>query len=364
MGKVVKTLTGHGGGGTTKTSEKSTQNQSQQSWLEQNPQYQQLQNQALSEANNFNMPAYQFAGNNENINAALAGLSKGVDTTGYKNAYEQMLSQGQDQYTSGIGSTTDALNKLNQLGGMSQADYQNMMKSEYNSDLVNQEIAQLRGDVTDQYNQQVTALNQQANMAGGMGNSRAGVAQGIIAGQAAKAIASGSVQYRVAEEQQAYNRLNSYLNMQSSTAGQLAQIGQNQAAQGLQMYGAGMGYYSQYNQAQTQNLQNQFTAGQYQRQTQQQQYDINRQNELIRQSPALQRLAYYNQTFLPMANLSTSGTGTFTGSGTNKTPGSGGNLLGGLMGMGGSYLGGMFGGGMGSQMGGMIGGAFGNSYGG
>ncbi|WBM71928.1 hypothetical protein OH773_06720 [Buttiauxella sp. WJP83] len=367
MGKVVKSLTGHGGGGTTKTKENSTKTESQQSWLEQNKQYQTLQNNALNEANNFNMPQYQLAGANNNIDQALAGLGQGVDTQGYKDAYLQMLSQGQGQYNQGSNALSSALGKLNQIGNMSQADYQNMMKSEYNSDLVNQEIEQLKGDVNDQYQDQVQHLNQQANMAGGMGNSRAGVAQGVMAGQAQKAIASGSVQYRVAEEQQAYNRLNSYMNQQSSAANNIAQIGSNMSSQGLQMYGAGMGYYSQYNQAQTQNLQNQFQAGQYQRQMQQQQYDVNRQNELIRQSPALQRLSYYNQSFLPMANLSTSGSGTFTGTGENKTPGQGGNLLGGLMGMGGAMLGQHYGmsdtgTGMMSMFGGMAGNAFGSSY--
>lgn len=367
MGSVVKhvtnALTGHSGGGSTTQKENSTTNQSQQSWLEQNPQYQQLQNNALGEANSFNMPQYQLAGSNSNLNQSLAGLAQGIDTSGYKNAYTSMLGQGQNAYNQGSDILSGAYNTLNNLGNMSQSDYQNMMKSEYNSDLVNDEINQMKGDVNDTYAHQVESLNQQATGTGNMGNSRAGVTQGRFAEAAQKAIASGSVQYRTAEEQNAYNRLNGYLNLQSSTANNLANIGSSQQQMGLGMYGAGMGYYSQYNQAQTQNLQNQFTAGQFQQQQAQNAIDVARQNQIMAQSPSLQRLAYYNQTFLPMAGLSSTGTGTYTGTSTANTPGQGGNLLGGLMGMGGTALGGMYGGQMGAQMGGMFGGAFGNTYG-
>ncbi|ELO4930466.1 hypothetical protein QUR06_000263 [Escherichia coli] len=371
MGSVVKhvtgALTGHSGGGkskTTTTESSNTQNQSQ-SWLEKNPQYQALQNNALREANNFNMPQYQVAGQTADTRSALAALARGVDTSQYRSASQQMISQGQSAYNQGGQTLRSAQNTLNSLGNMTQKQYQDMMKSEYNSDLVKSQIAQMTSDVNDEYNSQVHALNQSANASGAMGNSRAGVAQGVMAGQAQKAIASGTVQYQTAEEQNAYNRLTGYLTQRTNVASSLASIGQNQQSQGLQQYGAGMGYYSQYNQAVTQNAQNRLTAGQAQQQYAQQVIDVNRQNALIARSPALARLAYYNQTLLPMANLSTSGTASGTGTNTSvgTQPSSGGNLLGGLMGMAGSAVGTYFGGSMGGQMGGMLGGAFGNSYG-
>lgn len=361
--KVTSVFTGKSGGGETKSSTNSKQTQQQQSWLESNPQYQALQNNALAEANNFNMPAYQIAGSNQNTDEALAALAKGVDTTQYKNAYESMINKGQNAYTQGESVATDAYNRIKQMSNMSQQDLQNMYANEYNSDLVNQQIAGATSDIMDTYNTQVHGLNQRAVGSGAMGSSRAGVAQGVMAGQAQKAVGSASVQYRTAEEAAATQRVQSYMNMQSQYASQMMNYGQNQMSMGNQMYGAGMGYYSQYNQATTQNAQNRFQAGQYQRQMQQQQLDVNRQNQILANSPALQRLQMYNTQFLPMANLSTSGSGTNVGTGTNTTPSTGGNLLGGLMGMGGSMLGGMWGGSMGSQAGGMIGGAFGNSFG-
>lgn len=367
MGSVVKhvtgALTGHSGGGTTKSSEKSSTNNQQESWLERNPQYQQLQNNALAEANQFNTPEYQLAGSNNWLNSGMAGLAQGQDTSGYLNAFNQMQQQGQSEYNTGNNRLNQGYDQYSKLANMSQSDYQNMLNSEYNSDLVKSQIAGATQDIEDTYAHQVQGLNQSAVMHGGMGNSRAGVAQGVMAGKAQQAIANASVQYRSQEESAAANRLQSYLGMQQNVAGSMAGIGQNQMAQGLQQYGAGMGYYGQYNQANTQNLQNMVTAGQWQQQQAQQQIDVNRQNTILRQSPALARLAYYNQSLLSMANLQTFGTGTSEGSSKSTTPGQGGNMLGGLMGMGGSALGGYFGGPMGAQIGGSLGSSFGNSYG-
>ncbi|HDS4910791.1 TPA: hypothetical protein QH056_001826 [Klebsiella oxytoca] len=340
MGSVVKhvtsALTGHSGGGTQKTTESSNTNQQQQSWLQNNPQYQALETNALNEAKNFNMPQYQLAGMNEQEQAALSKLSAGVDTSQYKNASNLLLGQGTNAYNEGTNILSGAYSTLNQLGNMSQSDYQNMMKSEFNSDLVNEQINQMKGDINQNYALQVEGLNQQASGSGNMGNSRAGVTQGRFAEAAQKAIASGSVQYRTAEEGNAFNRLNSYLNQRISTANSLAGIGAGQQQMGLSAYGQGMNYYNQYNQAQTLNAQNQYAAGQAYQNFAQQQLDVNRQNQILSQSPALQRLAYYNQTYIPMANLQTTGNASGTGTSNTYAPGQGGNMLGGLMGMAGA----------------------------
>ncbi|EHX9244013.1 hypothetical protein K3712_000543 [Escherichia coli] len=339
MGKVVSAITGHSGGGTTKTKENSNQTQNQYSWLQENNVWKGGENQALGEMNNFNMPGYQFAGSNSNLDKASQFFSNGTDNTQYKTAADLMQQQGLTGFNRGTNNLNEAYSKYQNLSNMSQEDMQNMLKSEYNSDLVKSEIAGATQDINQGYADQVQALNQQANAAGGMGNSRAGVAQGIMAGKAQQAIANASVNFRAQEEGAATQRVNNFLGVQQNTAGAMAGIGQNQIGTGLQQYGAGMGYYSQYNQAQTQNAQNQFQIGQYERQQQQAQYDVNRTNQILSQSPALARLAYYGQTFLPMAGLNTSGTGTYTGSGTNVAPGQGGNMLGGFMGMAGAAYG-------------------------
>lgn len=338
MGSVVKhvtsALTGHSGGGSQTTKETSNTSQQQQSWLQSNPQFQQLEQNALNEANSFNMPQYQLAGMNDNEAAALTKLAQGVDTSQYQNASNLLLGQGTNAYNEGTNILGGAYSTLSELGNMSQSDYQKMMQSEYNSDLVNQEIEQMKGDVNQNYALQVEGLNQQATGTGNMGNSRAGVTQGRFAEAAQKAIASGSTQYRVAEEQNAFNRLNSYLNQRTSTASALANIGANQQQLGLSAYGQGMNYYSQYNQAQTQNAQNQYAAGQAYRQYAQQQMDVNRQNQILSQSPSLQRLSMFGGALLPYANLQTTGSASGTGVTITTAPGQGGNMLGGLLGMG------------------------------
>lgn len=372
MGSVVKhvtgALTGKSGGGETKSSSKETasSNTNQSSWLQNNEQYKSLETNALNEAGNLNYTPEQMAQMNGNQTSALSDLAKGVDTSGYQNAYNQFNQLGNSNYQQGTNTLNNAQTKINAFANMTQSDYQNMMKSEYNSDLVKSEIADLSTNVNDQEAKSVQNLNQQAQQAGAMGNSRAGVAQGVIAGQAQKAIASGTVQFQQAEEQAAASRLQSYLGLQSQSYSQLAGIGQQQQTMGAQMLNQGMSYFNQYNQALTQNAQNRLTAGSMQQQQQQQMLDMNRRNQIAAQSPSLYRLNVMNQTYLPMAGLASTGSsnGTSTSNTTNVTPGQGGNLLGGLMGMGGSMLGGYFGGGMGAQAGGMVGSAFGNSFGG
>lgn len=368
MGSVVKhvtgALTGHSGGSKTTTKEKSNSNSSQESWLEKNPQYQGLQNNALNEAQHFNMPTYQLAGSNTNLNQGLAGLAKGINTSGYYNAANQMENQGNQLYGQGNTNLNTAYGNYQNLSNLSQTDMQNMLKNEYDSDLVNAEIKGASRDINEQYQDQVSALNQQANIAGGMGNSRAGVAQGVMAGKAQAAIGNASVNFRSQEENAASQRINNYLGMQQNVAGSMAGIGQNQMSMGNQMYGAGMGYYNQGNMATTQNYQNQFTAGQFQQSQAQQALDIARQNQMMAQSPALARLSYYNQTLLPMAGLSGTGTNTSSGTSTAQSPGQGANLLGGFMGTGMSALGSKMGmGDQGSSMIGAFGSMFGNSYG-
>ena len=373
MGKVVKKIssvfTGKKGGGETKSTETSNNQQSStnssESWLQKNPQYQALEQNALNEAQGFNMPQYQLAGENDNIKQALAGLSAGTDTQEYKDAAAYLKQQGMSQQQLGQQNQSNATNILDQFKNMSQDDYRQMVANEYDNDLVRSQISGATQDINDQRDQALQGINQRASTSGAMGSSRAGVASGVAIGKALNAVGNASVQYRTAEEANAANRLNSYMNLRTNTANSYANIGQAQQTQGLNQYNQGMGYLNQANQLQTQNYQNQLTAGQLQRSMDQNALDVQRQNQISAQTPALQRLAMYNQQYLPMANLSTTGNASGTSSGTSTTiqqaPATGGNLLGGLMGMGGSALGGMFGGGMGASMGGMLGGAFGNA---
>lgn len=362
MGKVVKGILGGGGSNKTKSEEKANSSNQQESWLMKNDTYKGYLNQAITEAENYNTPQYQLAGENQNMQDALNNLAHGINPQGYKDAQEFMSNLGKDYLSKGQTGLENAQNTLSQFQNMSQSDYQNMMKSEYNSDLVKSQIGQMTEGVNENYADQVQALNQQANQAGGMGNSRAGVAQGRMAQAAQKAIAAGTVQYQTAEEQNAYNRLTGYIGNRMNAAGTMAQLANSQLNAGYQAYNQGMQYQNQYNQTMLQNWQNQLTAGNYQRTLQQQQLDVSRQNQLIAQSPALNRLMMLNQGMLPLAGLQQYGQNTGSGTTTSTSPSGGNSLLGSLMGTAGQGIGQYFGGPMGGQIGGSIGGSTGNYY--
>lgn len=353
MGKLFK----HGGGGKTTTTENKTENQ--ESWLQRNPQYQQMETNAINEANNFNMPLYQLAGENQYLTQGKAGIAGGVDTLPYQNSYNYLTNQGQKTYESAGQNLSNYQSIIDRIGGMGQSDYQQMMQSEYNSDLVKSQIAGYTSDINDQLGQFTKNLNEQASASGNMGNSRAGVAQGVAEGQAQKAIGSASVQYRTNEETNAFNRVQSYLTNQMNAATTGANIAQNQQSLGLNMYGQGMNYLNQANQYQQQNYQNLFTLGQYQYGQDQAQLDLQRQNQILQQSPALTRLSYFNQTLLPTANLGMYGTS--QGTTVSQAPATGGSIFGGLMGAAGAVVGGIYGGPAGAALGAQLGGTVGNA---
>lgn len=323
----------------TKTESKSSDQQ--ESWLERNPQYQALQLSGLNEASNFNMPGYQLAGTNDLLQKSMTNLANGPDISKYKNASDYFQSAGQQQYENAEQNLANYKNTVDRIGGMGQSDYQNMVNSEFNSDLVNQQISEATQDINDEYNSQVQNLNQQATATGNMGNSRAGVAQGVMAGKAQRAIGSASVQYRSAEENAAFQRVQAYLGNTMKAAQTGIDLYQNQASQGLNMYNTGMNYYNAYNRAQQQNYINQFNLGQYQQQQQQNQLDVARQNQIMGQSPALQRLAYFNETYLPMAQLQTYGQS--QGSSTTTQVGAKASIFGGITGAAGAAIGGIYG---------------------
>ncbi len=350
MGSLFK----HGGGG--KTTENKTENQ--ESWLQRNPAYQQMENNALNEANNFNMPNYQLAGENDYLKNAIQGINQGFDISKYNQAGDFLSQQGQNQYTAGQNALGNYQNILNKIGNMSQSDYQSMMQNEFNNDLVNQQVKSISEDINNQYLGQVQQLNEAASSSGNMGNSRAGVAQGVMAGQADKAIGNATVQYRTQEEQNAYNRVQSYLSNVANVASTGANINQNLMEQGLNMYQTGMNFYNAGQQVQQTNYQNRFQLGQWQQQQEQNQLDVARQNQILQNSPALTRLSYFNQVFLPMEGLGKYGSSQTT----TQTPGTGGSLFGGILGTAGAVVGGIYGGPAGAALGGQLGGAVGNSF--
>ena len=336
---------------------KSTEESKNTNWLAQNKEYSALVNQGISQGSQMDIPGYQYADYNQGFYQAAENLQQGTDLGYLQQGAGYMQGLGQQQLNSGLGLQQQAQGMLSKFANMTQADYQSGFKSEYNSDLVKEQIAGLTSDVNDWYMGASHGLDQQATGSGNVGSSRAGVAQGVLGGQAAKAISSGSLQYRTAEESAAQNRYISYLNMQQQGASQLASLAGQQISTGSNFYNQGMGYQSQYNAGWLQNQQNAINVGSMLQQQQQNQLDIMRQNQLLQQSPALARLGYMNQFLGPIANYSTSGSRTTT----TVAPAQGNGMMGGIMGAAGAVAGAYFGGPMGAQLGASLGGAVGNS---
>lgn len=314
-------------------------------------------NQGIEQANTMNIPGFELAQFSTQYNNAANNLLNGADYSYLTDAADYMGGIGQSQLTSGLGLQSQAQGMLSKFANMTQADYQKGFASEYNSDLVNEQIAGLKSDVNDWVGGQVSNLNVNAAGSGNMGSSRAGVAQAVTIGQGAKAVASGSLQYRTAEESAAQNRYMSMLNIQQQGASQLANMANQQIGYGQSFYNQGMNYQNQYTAGWLQNQQNAMNVGATQQAYQQQQLDIQRQNYLLSQSPALARLSYMSPIISPLMNSGTVGNRTTT----TVAPAQGNGMMGGIMGAAGAVAGAYFGGPMGAQLGASLGGAVGNS---
>ncbi|EBW2292210.1 hypothetical protein DFV88_24820 [Salmonella enterica subsp. enterica serovar Newport] len=338
---------------TTKSTEK-TQNQN---WLAQNKEYSALVNQGISQGSQMNIPGYEVAGFGPEYQAAAQRLLTGADYGYLTNAADYFGGIGKGQLTSGLALQQQAQTGISRLANLSQEDFDKGIAAEFNSQLVNEQIAGLKSDINEQYLGAVSGLNLNAATTGNMGSSRAGVAQAVMSGQAMKAISSGSLAYRTAEESAATQRYQSLLGFQQQGVSQLANLANQQIGYGSQFANQAVGYQNQYTAGWLQNQQNAMNVGATQQAYQQQLLDINRQNQLLAQSPALARLGYMNQFLGPIANYSTSGTRTTT----TVAPPQGNGLMGGIMGAAGAVAGAYFGGPMGAQLGASLGGAVGNS---
>ncbi|HID4300470.1 TPA: hypothetical protein ACXEZB_004392 [Escherichia coli] len=341
-----------------KSSKQTTNEKSEsQNLFAQNKQGVALFNQGIAEGSNMNIPGYELADYNSNWYQAAQGLQTGQDYSYLGDAAEYMGGIGQSQLSSGLSLQNQALAGLSKYANQSQADWKKGYQAEYNSDLVKDQISGLTSDVNDWYMSAVQGLNQNAVASGNMGSSRAGVAQGVLGGQAAKAIASGSLQYRTQEENNAFNRYNTFVQGQQNTYGQLASIGQNQISTGANFYSQGMNYQGQMLQGNITNQQNALYGGSLLQQQQQYQLDIQRQNALLAGSPALARLQYMSPILSPLMNSGTTGSRTTT----TIAPAQGNGLMGGLLGTAGAVVGGIYGGPMGAQLGASLGGAVGGA---
>ncbi|MGL4358721.1 MAG: hypothetical protein ACRCSY_08535, partial [Cetobacterium sp.] len=112
-----------------------------------------------------------------------------INSQGFKDLASNLGNAAQ-QGLGGIGQANQGLGAMagGQLGITT--DQLNQMASEmYNSDLVKSQTDQLTKNVQEGLAGEMQAINQRAVSGGGMGSSRAGVAEGVATGKAADAIA-------------------------------------------------------------------------------------------------------------------------------------------------------------------------------
>lgn len=213
-----------GGGGNTTT------NSVTKPWKEAEPYLKRL----MAEAEN----AYDSAGglNAEYIERELADLDPTFRATLMEMmetpAFKEMASELSTASSKGLAGVETGTNVLGKAagGGMNiSADQINEMAAKlYQSDLVDNQIKQLTSDVKEGLASNIQGLNQQAVASGGMGSSRAGVAEGVAMTGAAKAISEGSQQIRNAAMADAMANANNTL-----TGNRAAQIGSAEAAGNL-----------------------------------------------------------------------------------------------------------------------------------
>lgn len=146
------------------------------------------------------------------------------------------INQGVQSGISGIGQATGVLGGLANQGITSDKINQ-MAKDLYDTEMVASQKEQLGKDVQKGLDKNVQALNQQSSGSGNMGSSRAGVAQGVMTGEAMDAVAQGGAAIENAARKDAYGQALGTLQGNQSTAlgaaGQLGQLGLGSGNLGL-----------------------------------------------------------------------------------------------------------------------------------
>lgn len=208
-------------------------------------------------------------------------------------------------------------------GGITGQQINDLASQLYDSDTVKSQVGNLTEDAMKNYDRQVNQLNQQAGATGNMGSSRAGVAQGVMAGETNKAIARGTADIenaaRTSAYQQAMGTLQGNQQTNLSAAGALGQLGMNQG----QLQAGNAGIYQNI-------LQNQATAAN----TTQTQAQGKAENDWFNQmggaNAGWDNLSKYLQMVGSVGGMG----GTSNSTGKNTASGGGGGLMGTVMGLG------------------------------
>lgn len=221
-------------------------------------------------------------------------MAKSLEALG-KSGQLGEIADNLNKYTTHAGEYLDQAGKLAQdyaagKNAITGEQINTLTSQLYDSDLVQQQKAQLQQELGQQYQANVQQLNQQATAAGSMGNSRAGVAQGVMSGKEQEAYAKGSVEFMGQARQSALTAAMSTL-----------QSNQQAKMQGMQTLGTmGTTLASQYaaneqarGQMYQQQLNNQYNAAQVGQTMQAQQQETRYQNAVAQQQAGWNNLNNY-----------------------------------------------------------------------
>lgn len=267
--------------------------------------------------------------NAEWLNKELADLTPEMQATikemvsgqGFKDIANQ-VQQATAGGMSGIDAASQALAGM--AGGSQNITTDQINKAAkdlYQSELVQSQKAQLATDVQKSLSGQIQQLNQQATASGNMGSSRAGVAEGVAIGEAAKAIAQGGAAIENSAIQNSINQaigtLQGNQNMNLNAANALGSLGINSA----QSY---MGTSNIYNTM----MQNMLQGAGLQQGYNQSVLDYEYMNKLGAQNAGWNNLLQYLQIAGGVGGMGGTSTGSQSGSGGGGV-GAFGNLMGG-----------------------------------
>ncbi|WHS68279.1 hypothetical protein [Lundtoftevirus Lu221] len=161
------------------------------------------------------------------MKASLGNLA----SSGQLNQVADNINKITSSASTNVNNASSALSGMTS-GGITGKQINDLASSLYDNELVDSQVTSLTDDAMLNYDKQVNALNQAAGATGNIGSSRAGVAQGVMAGETNKAIAKGTADITNAARSSAYNQALGTLqgNQQTnlSASGALGSLGMNQ----------------------------------------------------------------------------------------------------------------------------------------
>lgn len=169
----------------------------------------------------------QFPDLTDEMKQSLLNLSESGNLKQVTDSINKITSSSADN----VNQASSALSGI-ASGGVSGEQINQLASQLYDSDTVRSQVGSLTDNAMKNYDRQVQGLNQSATSSGNMGSSRAGVAQGVMAGETNKAIAQGTADIQNNARTNAYGQAISTLqNNQSNSlnaANSLGSLGMNQ----------------------------------------------------------------------------------------------------------------------------------------